>query len=126
MASKVLNLAPLRALAHEWREEAGVLQKRGAVPVAECLQSAATDLELRLNEWELEELTLTRAAAELGLEYDTVQRRVASGELPNAGRKGAPRVRRCELYGDRSSNPQLVTENGEPDLASEVLAARSR
>lgn len=93
---------------------------------ARMIQSLSADLEERLREWELEKLTLEQAAGELGVAYDTVQRRVASGLLHNAGWKGAPRVRRCELYGDRSSNPQLFTENGEPDLASEVLAARSR
>ena len=44
---------------------------------------------------------------------------------PNAGRKGAPRVLRCDLYGGGSSTPRLVTESGEPDIASEVLASRA-
>ena len=120
----MLNFTPLKAIANEWREEAAQLARRGYEQEAHAAESYAAELEKRLREWELEELTLEQAAGELGVAYDTVQRRVASGLLHNAGRKGAPRVRRCELYGDRSSNPQLVTENGEPDLASEVLVGR--
>ena len=102
-----------------------MLERRGLEREAWMVRSFATDLEQRLREWELEELTLEQAATELGLKYDTVQRRVACGELPNAGRKGAPRVLRCDLYGGGSSAPHLVTESGEPDIASEVLASRA-
>jgi hypothetical protein len=124
-ARRVLNLAQLRELADEWREEAARLARRGYDREAHAAESYASELEGRLLEWELQELTLEQAASELGLRYDTLQRRVASGELPNAGRNGAPRVRRCDLYGDCSSKPQFVTVNGEPDIASEVLASRA-
>jgi hypothetical protein len=120
----VLNFDALVSLAHEWREEAALLERRGMKREARMIQSLSADLEERLREWELEKLTLKQAAAELGLKYDTVQRKVASGELLNVGDKGAPRVRRCDISGARSSTPRLVTANGEPDLASEVLAGR--
>ncbi len=120
-----MNLDPFRALAAEWRQDAVMLERRGYEREARMVESFASDLEQRLREWELQELTLKQAATEFGLKYDTVQRRVACGELPNAGRKGTPRVRRCDLYGGGSS-PQLVTENGEPDIAAEVLLARGR
>ncbi len=90
------------------------------------VESFASELEQRLREWELQELTIEQAATELGLKYDTLQRRVRCGELPNAGRKGAPRVLRRDLYGGGSSTPRLITESGEPDIAAEVLLARGR
>ncbi len=120
-----MNLDPFRSLAAGWREEAALLERRGLEREARMVESFASDLEQRLREWELQELTLEQAATELGLKYDTVQRRVACGELPNAGRKGAPLVRRCDLFGGASSTPRLVTESGEPDIASEVLAGRA-
>jgi hypothetical protein len=121
-----LNLDPFRALAAGWRKEAAMLERLGLAREARMVQTFASDLEQRLREWELQELTLEQAAGETGLKYDTVQRKIASGELPNAGRKGAPLVRRCDLYGGGSSAPQLVTESGEPDIAAEVLLARGR
>ncbi len=120
-----MNLDPFRALAAGWREEAAQFARRGYGREARAAESYAAQLEEGLREWELEALTLEQAATELGLKYDTVQRRVACGELPNAGRKGAPLVRRCDLYGGASSTPRLVTESGEPDIASEVLASRA-
>ncbi len=121
-----MNLDPFRALAAGWREEAAQFARRGYGREARAAESYAAQLEERLREWELQELTLEQAATELGLKYDTVQRRVACGELPNAGCKGTPRVRRCDLYGGASSTPRLVTESGEPDIAAEVLLARGR
>ena len=57
-------------------------------------------VEAALREYRLATLTLTEAASETGLKYDTIQGKVASGEIPNAGRPGSPRVRRCDLLSD--------------------------
>ena len=46
----------------------------------------ANDLAETLGRWWTEELTLEQAAAELGRSYDTVQRKIRSGELPNASK----------------------------------------
>ncbi|MFQ5845359.1 MAG: hypothetical protein ACE5JG_10280 [Planctomycetota bacterium] len=115
------SLRLVRSLITEWRDEATLFRRRGQHALAECAESFANELEERLREWMLEALTLEEAAGESGLAYDTLQRRVASGEVPNAGRKGAPRVRRCDLW-PALRRPRLVT--GEPDLAAEELAAR--
>lgn len=117
-------LADLRSLADRWRAEAALLRRRGAHGSADTLESAAEDLEDRLREWRLELLTLEQAAREAGLAYDTLQRKVAGGEIANAGEKGSPRVRRCDLH------PWLdtpVPEDEDPidALARDTLAGRS-
>lgn len=42
-------------------------------------------------------LTLGEASAESGYSVDHLQRLVSSGDLPNAGEKGRPRIRRADL-----------------------------
>jgi hypothetical protein len=44
-----------------------------------------------------EELTLTAASALSGYSSDHLSRLIRDGTLPNAGRKGAPRIRRADL-----------------------------
>lgn len=90
-------IAPFLSLVEGWRSEAEILRRRGAPRQAEALESAAEDLEDRIREWRLELLTLEEASAETGLAYDTLQRKVGS-EIRNAGEKGSPRVRRCDLH----------------------------
>ena len=71
----------------------------------------ADRLEATLLAYETEPLTLDAAAREVNVSYTTMQRRVARGDVPNIGRRGAPRVRRCDLHG---------TPTG-PNLAVRVL-----
>ena len=82
------------------REEAALFRRRGLHQAADVAESYAADLEAAVREYSLATLTLTEAAAETGLKYDTIQRKVASREIPNAGRPGSPRVRRCDLLSD--------------------------
>lgn len=42
-------------------------------------------------------LNLTEAARECGYSPDVIGRMVRAGRIPNRGRPGAPRVRRCDL-----------------------------
>ena len=71
-------------------------------------------------EWKLEALTLEQAAAEAGVTADTVGRRISRGEIPNAGRKNRPRVRRCDLFGTLD-RPLIRLQTGESDIATEML-----
>ena len=87
-------------LAVQWREEAALFRRRGLTREADFAESYADDLDAAVREHRLATLTLTEAATESGLRYDTVQGKVASGEIPNAGRRGSPRVRRCDLLSD--------------------------
>lgn len=118
-------LAPLEELAQGWRADAVRLRRWGAETQAAAVEEAADELEERLQEWALERLTLEEAARESGLAYDTVQRKVSSGEWPNAGKTGSPRVRRCDvLPGLEPPGPREAS--GPVDaLAEEVLRSRN-
>lgn len=112
-----VDLSPLRDLADRWREQAQGYERDGFGSPAALLRRVADDLAEALDRWWTEELTLEQAAAELGRSYDTVQRKIRSGELPNAGRKGRPLVRRCDLHslesgaaGPRRPRDEIVAE----------------
>ncbi len=108
-------------LAAHWRTEADTLRRRGAEGQAVALESCADELEAAHREEALEALTLNAASQESGYSYSALQKKVASGELPNMGTKNCPRVRRGDLprkTGQLSRRPS----DGEPDLAGKVLA----
>lgn len=125
-AGGTLNLSRVLDLAERWEEEADLLRRRGAPRQAEALESAAEELTDRLREWELELLTLEEAARETGLAYDTVQKKVASGEWPNRDEKGHPRVRRCDVLPGLNTPALQEVEDPVEDLARETLQGRSR
>jgi hypothetical protein len=99
----------------ELHAEADQYERDGAlVEGARVLRRIAARLEEVQREWALKELTLTEVAEETGWSYHAVQKAVASGRLPNAGRRGRPRVRRCDLKG---GNRRVEG----PDLAGAVI-----
>lgn len=117
-----MNTDLLAQLAEEWRDEADLFERRGLEREARLAESYATDLEERLREWKLETLTLSETAEELGVSYDTVQRKVANGEFPNAGRKNAPRVRREDLFASSESQPRSSRQTrSRSEIVAEVL-----
>ena len=122
----MIFLDSLRSRANDWRMEAAGWRRRGYESQARVSESYAQDLEELLRELELEELTLKQAAKESGLSYDTLQRKVSSGEIPNAGRKHAPLVRRCDLPHLQLEASPVRLMTGEPDIAEEVLRGRLR
>ncbi len=119
-----MNLDPFRTLTNEWRKEAAMLERRGLEREARMVESFAGDLEQRLREWLDELLTLESAAGEVGTTYDAIRKQVARGDLPNAGRQGAPKIRRADLLNANGDTLRLVS--GEPDIAETVLRARER
>ena len=90
----------IEQLSARWRDEAALFRRRGLNEAADVAESYAADLEATVREYRLTALTLTEAATESGLKYDTIQGKVSSGEIPNVGRRGSPRVRRCDLLSD--------------------------
>ena len=110
----------LASLLFEWRDEANTLRKRGAAAQAVAVESCADDLEAALREQALEALTLNEASQESGYSYSALQKKVASGELPNMGNKNCPRVRRGDLPRKAGQLPRGPSD-GEPDLAGTIL-----
>ncbi len=118
-----MNLSPLRALAETWQTEAALYRRRGQESLALLVESLASDLDHNLTEWELEALTLEDAALESGYTYSSLQQRIGKGEIYNAGEKGSPRIRRCDLP-LKAGQRAFSLESGEPDLAGEILNAK--
>lgn len=114
---------PLVELADRWRADAERFRSYGAERLATACEKHAEELEEQLREWSLELLTLKEAARETGLKYDTIQRKVGS-ELPNAGKKGSPRVRRADLHEFLDPPEPRLHEDPVEDLVETTLRAR--
>jgi hypothetical protein len=59
-----------------------------------------------------EVLSLSTAARESGYSVDRLQKLVADGSIPNAGRKGKPGIRRRDLPRKPASALRPATDNG--------------
>ena len=87
----------LAQLASAWRERAEELRSLAAEGQARAFERAAQDLADALAREREAVLTLEQAAQESGYSADHLRHLVAEGTVPNAGRHGAPRVRRGDL-----------------------------
>lgn len=86
-----LTLTEIRAKAAELRDSFG----DGAR--ARALEWAAEQVERAADQRADERLTLAEAALRSGYSEDHLARLVREGRLPNAGRRGAPRIRAGDL-----------------------------
>jgi hypothetical protein len=76
-----------------------------------------------------DELTLTAASNLSGYSTDHLSRLIREGSLPNAGRKGAPRIRRVDLPIRPRSHPKspVAASNGKPyDPSTDARSLRVR
>ena len=80
-----------------WRNDAATLRKYAATTQADSIEQCAAQLSVAMREYALEALTLEAAVIESGYSYSSLQKRVASGELENAGSKGRPLIVRGQL-----------------------------
>jgi hypothetical protein len=79
-----------------WRARAAELQ-RFAPPAAEAFRTAADELEAAVAADDAAELTMAEAVEESRYSERRLRQMLASGELPNAGQPGRPRIRRSDL-----------------------------
>ncbi len=79
-----------------WRGHAADIEAY-ASQAAAAFRRAADQLEAVAAGSDSEALTLEAAATESGYSLDHLGRMIRDGKLANAGRKHAPRVRRCDL-----------------------------
>jgi len=92
------GIVTLHELPHEWQAEAARLRGRyGLEEMAKLCEALAGELSEALRDRAEEELTLDQAVAESGYSKRRLRQLVAEGSVPNAGRKGAPRIRRADL-----------------------------
>lgn len=81
----------------EWRKRADFLRQYGDPNTARLWELAATELERAMAVMGEQTLSLTEAARVSGYTPDHLGALVKKGKIPNAGRSGAPRIRRCDL-----------------------------
>jgi hypothetical protein len=115
-----MTLADLR---QRWLSEAAHVRPYNA-GAAVAFETAARELEAAMREQEAETLTLDEAARESGYHADSLRHMVASGEIPNAGRKGAPRIARRDLP-KRAGRAAGSTYDATADALSLVSGLRS-
>ena len=93
----------LHRLPQTWRERAAYLEQFGDPTSARLWKLAAMELERSLQSVADETLSLAEAAQLSGYTLDHLGDLIRQGKLPNAGRPGAPRIRRADLP---TKNPQ--------------------
>ena len=87
----------LACLADKWEADATKLREYGQESAARVAELHAHQLREALRAAADESLTLAEAAAESGYSKRRLRELVSEGSVPNAGRKGAPRIRRGDL-----------------------------
>ncbi len=104
----------LEFLSDVWRTRAKSLRRYGSEAPALALEACAAELEAAWRESDSTVLTLTAAARESGYSADHLGRLVREGKIPNAGRRGAPKIalkdlprkaRRAATGSDRVEEP---------------------
>ena len=107
----------LHSLAECWLSTAETLESALDERGAALYRHLAAELQEALREAADEVLTLSEASSESGYSASRLRHMLASGDLPQAGVKGKPRVRR----GDLPSKPQ---RHGQPttDIEREANA----
>ena len=84
-------------LTDQWEADAEKLREYGQESAAKVAELHAYQLREALRAAGDESLTLAEAAAESGYSKRRLRELVSKGSVPNAGRKGAPRIRRGDL-----------------------------
>jgi len=125
---KSKDLIPIDQLAASWREEAASLafwpQNEQAV---KALELAADQLDQALAAYGEDILTLAQAARVSGYSHDHLARMLRESPELNAGRPGAPRIRRRDLpvRGDRQRRKNhRPASQGMPELLRDILSSK--
>lgn len=113
-----------------WRSTAETVRPY-AESAARAFDRAADDLERALQAEADELLTLAQAAEASGYSTDYLGRMLRSGQLRNAGRSHAPRIRRADLprraRGLRGEAPPLHLVGASPgEVARAVVTSKTR
>jgi hypothetical protein len=104
------------------RQDADLFERRGLKDSAALIRSYADELDAYEENYENEILKLDEAARESGYSKDHLSLLISQGKLPNAGKRGAPRVHRRDLPKKPRSAPPSRTSSGGPNLVAASLA----
>ena len=107
-----------------WRSDAEVLERHGDSRGAGMLRAHAAELGEVLRAWRDETLDLRQAGLESSYSYDHLRHRVADGSIPNAGRPGAPRIRRSDLPLKAGHDPDALGVDA-TEVAEQILGGRA-
>jgi hypothetical protein len=86
----------VRELVAQWRQKAEALRPF-AEPAARAFEAAADELADAVARDDEQLLTVQEASRASGYSADHLARLLRDRTIPNAGRKGAPRIRRADL-----------------------------
>lgn len=109
-------------LAEKWRQEADRDEQRGLRDAAAMGRHFADELEAYEENYDNAILTLDEAASESGYSKDHLSLLILQGKLPNAGKKGAPRIARRDLPRKPRTAPPLQASTSGPQLVQAALA----
>lgn len=84
-------------LVARWEADAEILERHEDARGATFCRRFAAELREAMRADQDRPLTVAEAALESGFSEDHLRHGVANGKIPNAGRKGAPRIRRADL-----------------------------
>lgn len=110
----------LEELARSWLNDADTLDRYADERGAELCRMHARELREALREGLDEPLTLSEAAELSGYSEDHLRHLVAGGTVPNAGRKGAPRIRRGDVPVKPGHTRSVASGDAEED-AEDIL-----
>ena len=95
-------------LVARWLGEAESVERCGHEPTGQLIRRLAAEVEGALKDDRDETLSIAQAALESEYSSEHLRKLVASGTIPNTGKKGSPRIRRRDLPARRTTgNGQL-------------------
>ena len=116
----------VRKLPAAWRSRAKALRRYGSESPAIALERCAEELDATLVERDETTYSLVEAARESGYSADHLGRLVRDGKIPNAGRRGAPRIARRDLPRKAHARPEArLAETPRPRDVSNVQIVQS-
>lgn len=119
--------AELQRLASTWQARAVDLRNWGAAEgVATAWECAATELTEQIAQHADEALSIQEAASVSGYSADHLSRLLRNGDIPNAGSRNRPRVRRGDLPIKRRRIGIARSASAAYDPATDARALLSR
>ena len=120
-ARSVIAVCGLAELMRKWEHDASTLEEYSDARGAEVCRLHIAELREAIRAEEEQPLTVSQAAAESGLSADYLRHKVADGDIPNAGQKGAPRIRRRDL--PRKRRGRLAVGVSPERVAADILGS---